>query len=179
MKIFKLSAVLLIICAIVAGILGGVNYITADKIAEQQAIKTAKAYAAVLASESYADVEFDKESFPTIDNIAEADNGQGYVVMTSFSGAQGKITMAVGVDRELKCTGISITKHSETSGLGANAASAAEVGVNFRSQFVGEGKDIAITKAGGNIEIIAGATITTEAVANAVAAAIAAVEAIL
>ena len=179
MKIIKLSAVLLIICAIVAGILGGVNYITADKIAEQQAIKTAKAYAAVLESENYTDVDFDKESFPTIDNIAEADNGRGYVVMTSFSGAQGKITMAVGVDKELKCTGISITKHSETSGLGANAASAAEVGVTFRSQFVGEGKDIAITKAGGNIEIIAGATITTQAIADAVAAAIAAVEAIL
>ena len=179
MKIFKLSAVLLIICAVVAGILGGVNYITADKIAEQQAIKTAKAYAAVLESENYADVEFDKESFPTIDNIAEADNGKGYVVMTSFSGAQGKITMAVGVDKELKCTGISITKHSETSGLGANAASAAEVGVNFRSQFVGEGSDIAITKAGGNIEIIAGATITTQAIADAVAVAITAVEAIL
>jgi len=179
MKIVKLSAVLLLICAIVAGILGGVNYITADKIAEQQAIKTAKAYAAVLESENYTDVEFDRESFPTIDNIAEADNGKGYVVMTSFSGAQGKITMAVGVDTELKCTGISITKHSETSGLGANAASAAEVGVNFRSQFVGEGKDIAITKAGGNIEIIAGATITTQAIADAVAAGISAVEAIL
>lgn len=179
MKIVKLSAVLLLICAIVAGVLGGVNYITADKIAEQQAIKTAKAYAAVLESENYTDVKFDKESFPTIDNIAEADNGKGYVVMTSFSGAQGKITMAVGVDKELKCTGISITKHSETSGLGANAASAAEVGVNFRSQFVGEGKDIAITKAGGNIEIIAGATITTQAIADAVAAVISAVEAIL
>lgn len=179
MKIFKLSMVLLLICAIVAGVLGVVNYITADKIAQQQAIKTAKAYAAVLESEGYTDVDFDREAFPTVDNIAAADNGKGYVVMTTFSGAQGKITMAVGVDNELKCTGISITKHSETSGLGANAASAAEVGVNFRSKFVGEGKDIAITKAGGNIEIIAGATITTQAITDAVAETIAAVEAIL
>ena len=36
MKIFKLSMVLLLICAIVAGVLGVVNYITADKIAQQQ-----------------------------------------------------------------------------------------------------------------------------------------------
>ena len=122
MKIFKLAMVLLLICAIVAGVLGVVNVITADRIAEQRAIKTAKAYAAVLESDSYTDMGIEKTAFPNIDAVAKADNGAGYVVMTTFSGAQGKITMAVGVDNDLKCTGISLISHSETSGLGANAA---------------------------------------------------------
>lgn len=178
MKIFKLSMVLLLVCAIVAGVLGVVDYVTRDKIAEQQALKTARAYAAVLEAENYTDVEFDKAVFPSIDNIAAADD-KGHVVMTTYSGAQGMITMAVGVDNDLKCTGISITAHSETSGLGANAASASEVGRNFRAQFVGQDEALATTKAGGDIEIIAGATITTNAVVNAVAESIAAVESIV
>ena len=33
---------------------------------------------------------------------------------------------AVGVDTDMKCTGISIISHAETSGLGAKAAAASE-----------------------------------------------------
>lgn len=177
MKIIKLSIVLLLVCAVVAGILGVVDFVTRDKIAEQQALKTARAYAAVLEAENYSDVKFDSDAFSTIDNIAAADD-KGHVVTTTFSGAQGMITMVVGVDTELKCTGISITSHSETSGLGANAASASEVGKNFRARFVGQDVGLATTKNGGDIEILAGATITTDAVVGAVAECIAAVESI-
>ena len=67
---------------------------------------------------------------------------------------------------------------SETSGLGANAASTAEVGVNFRKQFVGEDETVALKKAGGNIDALAGATITSRSVANATSAAIQAVKAL-
>ena len=175
-KILKLTIVLFLVCAIVAGVLGVVNELTKDTIAEQQRIKTERAYAAVLASDGYAEVDFDKAAYPSIDVISECTNGAGHVVMTTFTGAQGKITMAVGVDTDYKCTGISIISHSETSGLGANAASSAEVGVNWRAQFVGEDKTVAITKAGGNIDALSGATITSRAVAEATAAAIVAVE---
>lgn len=175
-KILKLTFILFLVCAIVAGVLGGVNELTKDTIAAQKAAKTAKAYATVLASESYTDVEFDAAAFPTIDNIAKADNGAGHVVMTTFSGAQGSITMAVGVGTDNRCTGISIISHSETSGLGANAASTAKVGVDFRAQFVGQDDTCAITKAGGEIDALTGATITSRSVANATAEAIKAVE---
>ena len=62
----------------------------------------------------------------SVNSIAKATNGSGYVVEVTFSGAQGNITMVVGVDNDYKCTGISIIEHSETSGLGANAASSSE-----------------------------------------------------
>ena len=86
------------------------------------------------------------------------------------------ITMACGVDNDFNCTGISIISHSETSGLGANAASSADVGVNWRAQFVGVGEDVKLTKAGGTIDALAGATITSRTVTETVADSIAAVK---
>ena len=175
-KILKLTFILFLVCALTAGILGVVNELTSERIAEQTRIKTEKAYASVLASDGYEEVEFDKAAFPSINSINKCSNGAGYVVTTTFSGAQGKIKMAVGVDNDYKCTGISIISHSETSGLGANAASSSEIGVNFRAQFVGQGEDIALSKAGGEIDALTGATITSKQVTKATATAIAAVE---
>ena len=176
-KIVKLTVVLFLVCAIVAGVLGGVNLITKDKIAEQDRIKTAKAYSAVLEASDYTDVDYDQATFMTIDRIVKADD-KGYVVTTTFSGAQGSITMAVGVDTDYKCTGISIISHAETSGLGAKAADQSEYGEWWRGQFVGQGDDVKLAKSGGAIDAITAATITSNAVAGAVAESIRAVEAL-
>ena len=178
-KILKLTVILFLVCAIVAGVLGGVNELTKDRIAEITAQKTAAAYAKVLEADSYENVEFNANDpiFANIDKISKAGD-EGYVVESTFSGAQGNITMATGINNDFKCTGISIISHSETSGLGANAASTAEVGVNFRNQFIGQGEDVALKKSGGEIDALSGATITSRSVANAVANAIKAVEAL-
>ena len=179
-KILKLTVILFLVCAVVAGVLGGVNELTKDRIAAINAQKTAEAYAKVLESEGYKAVDFDKSNavFAHIDSISKCTGGEGYVVESTFSGAQGNITMATGVDNDFKCTGISIISHSETSGLGAVAASTSEKGVNFRSQFVGQDENIALKKSGGEIDALTGATITSKSVTNAVAEAIRAVEAI-
>ncbi len=175
-KIVKLALVLFLVCAVVAGVLAAVDLITKDKIAEQDLIKTQKAYAAVLASDGYEDVDFDKAAFPTVDKVAKATGGEGYVVTTTYSGAQGSITMAVGVDTDNKCSGISIISHAETSGLGAKAAEQSEFGTNWRASFVGQGEDIALKKYGGEIDSITAATITSNAVVGAVSTCIQAVE---
>ena len=152
-KILKLTFILFLICAVTAGVLGVVNEVTKDRIYMQKNAKTIEAYSAVLASERYEELTFDKDAFPTVDVVSKASNGEGWVVQTTFSGA-----------------------HSETSGLGANAASTAEVGVNFRAQFIGQGEDIALAGAGGSIEALTGATITSEAVTKATATSIAVVK---
>lgn len=175
-KIVKLAFILFLVCAITAGVLGVVNEMTKDRIDEQNRIKTEKAYAAVLPAEGYEDLDLDLSAYSNIEKISKAAGGEGYVVETTFSGAQGNITMVVGVSNDLKCTGISIISHSETSGLGANAASTSEIGVNWRAQFVGEDKNVAIKKAGGNIDALTGATITSRSVAEATANAISVVE---
>ena len=179
-KIVKLAIVLFLVCAITAGILGAVYVITEEKIAYQNELKKTNAYAAVLPSDSYETVtSYDSAAIQEqykvkITAVSSCDDG--YVVESSFSGAQGTITMACGVSKDYKCTGISIISHSETSGLGANAASTAEVGVNFRAQFVGQGSDIALSKNGGSIDALTGATITSKSVTNAAAASIAVVK---
>ncbi len=178
-KIVKLALVLFLICAVTAGILGVVNNLTWERIDYLKHQKEYDAYAELVPSGTgYTEVEFDKEAFPTVNTIVQSNDMNGYVVTSTFSGAQGNITMACGVDNDLKCTGISIIEHSETSGLGAVAASSSEDGVAFRSQFVGQGADIALSKAGGSIDALSGATITSNAVTNATATSIAAVAAL-
>ena len=193
-QILKLTLVLFLICAIVAGVLGAVDLITRDKISAYQTAKSNAAKAAVMpvdlpeGQELYSELDLKALGIPTTINangqkikilsVSEANNGAGWVVETEFSGAQGTLVMMVGVDHDLSCTGISITKHSETSGLGANAASSAEVGVNFRSQFIGVLKTVQLKKAGGEIDALSGATITSRSVTNAVSAAIQFVEAL-
>ena len=182
-KILKLTLVLFLICAIVAGVLGVVDLITRGPINTYQTEKTDAARAVVLKSEGGYEPVLD-EAYTIVVNgqkvkitdIQKAKNGEGYVVTTEFSGAQGTVTMLVGVNNSLQCTGISIIKHSETSGLGANAASTAQVGQDFRAQFVGVTKNVQLKKAGGEIDALSGATITSRSVINATAAAITAVE---
>ena len=168
-KILKLAIVLFLVCAVAAGALGFVNNLTAPIISAQAQAKTAAAFASVMQADGYEEIEFDKEAFPTVDTIHRATNGAGHVVTSTFSGAQGNITLACGVDPDFKCTGISVIEHSETSGLGANAASTAEVGVKFRAQFVGQDESIALSNAGGSIDALTGATITSRSIAGAVA----------
>ena len=193
-KILKLTLVLFLICAIVAGVLGAVDMVTRGPINAYQTNKTNEAFSKVMpvhvpeGEQQYIPVDLKPLGLSTTINsngqkikilsVSKAADDAGYVVETEFSGAQGTIVMMVGVNRSLRCTGISITQHSETSGLGANAASTAEVGVNFRAQFKGVDEHVQLKKAGGEIDALSGATITSRSVTNATSAAIQFVEAL-
>ena len=174
-KILKLALVLLAVSVVVAGVLGVINELTYPVIDAQKQAKTAEAFASVLKADRFDEIEFDNPDFPTVLTVHKAE-GVGYVVTSKFSGAQGNITLAVGVDNDFKCTGISVIEHAETSGLGANAASTGEVGVKFREQFVGQDESIALSNAGGSIDALTGATITSRAITEAVATSIRAVK---
>ena len=174
-KILKLALVLLAVSVVVAGVLGVINELTYPIIDAQKQAKTAEAFSAVLKADRFDEIEFNNPDFPTVLTVHKAE-AVGYVVTSKFSGAQGNITLAVGVDNDYKCTGISVIEHAETSGLGANAASTGEVGVNFRAQFVGQDESIALSNAGGSIDALTGATITSRAITEAVATSIRAVK---
>ena len=62
--------------------------------------------------------------------------------------------------------------HGETAGLGAIAADKTTKGDAFRSQFVGMSGTISVSKDGGQVEAITGATITSRAVCNGINAAL-------
>ena len=169
-KVVKLSLILFLVSAVVAGVLGLNNFVTAEPIAEYQAEVTAKAYSAVMEFESYDEVEYTGDQSAVTKGCKTNDGN--WIVEAEVSGSQGMITVAVGVNADLSCNGISIIESSETSGLGSKANDDF-----FRDQFPGLTADQAkVTKDGGKVEAITGATITSKAVCSAVSAAIAAVE---
>ena len=168
-SMFKPGLMLLIVAAVAALILGFVNWGTAGRIAAIAEDTMNSAMQAVLPAASYTDTGF--EANGEIEAIYAAEGG-GWVVEVTESGSQGLITMMVGVSSDYVCTGISITESSETAGLGAIAGQQSEKGEAFRAQFVGQSGTVAVTKEGGSIDAISGATITSKAVCRGVTAAI-------
>ena len=168
MYILRLALTLLIITAVVAAALAGVNSITAPAIAELNAQKTQEAIELVLpgGGEEVTD-------FPAVDLVAKVYKGEnGYAVQTTPGGFDNTITMMVGVDNTGSVLGISIISHTETAGLGAVAAAGTPAGEAFRGNFVGKSGSVSVTKDGGEIDSITGATITSRAVCVGVNAAL-------
>lgn len=171
-QIIKLALVLFAVSAIMALALGLVNELTKGTIAMRAAETTKKAYASVTAelqADDYHEVKSEYKNDNTITKLCTATAGGqqvGYVAETTFSGAQGMITMVVGLDNDYNCTGVYVTKHSETSGLGAKAADTNEGA--WRENLVGQGDGMKLAKDGGDITAISGATITSRAVVTEV-----------
>ena len=163
-EIIKPAAVLLIITAIAAALLGAVESITAPAIAEQNAKTQAAAMQAVFAdAEEFAAVE-GFEPTGKIVAVYEAIAGgevSGYVINVKPDGFGGGIDTMVGIANDGTITGLKVLSHSETPGLGAKATED-----SFQSQFAGKSGNVAVTKDGGEINSITSATITSRAVAN-------------
>ncbi len=171
METFKPGLMLLLVAAAAALVLGFVNLFTAGRIAAIAEETMNQAMQAVLPSVSYIDTGWEDDG--EVNAIYTASDG-GWVVRVTESGSQGLVTMMVGVSSDYVCTGISITESSETAGLGAIASQQSEKGEAFRAQFVGQSGTVAVTKEGGTIDAISGATITSKAVCRGVTAALAA-----
>ena len=168
--VLRLALTLFLITAVVAAALAGVNSITKSIIDDYNAGKTQKAIEAVLPG------GFD-EQLQNFDNqgglVSKVYKGaNGYALEVLPSGFDNTITMMVGVDFEGKVLGISVVSHTETAGLGAVAAESTSKGEAFRAQFVGQSGSVSVTKDGGSLDAITGATITSRAVCAGVNAAL-------
>ena len=188
-QIVKLALVLLAVAAVIALVLGFVNDITKDPIRIYNENKTAEAYSNVMdgykTEEAKVLYDLNDDAFKDVQKVIEPNGNtitklvqtpNGYVAETEFSGAQGMITMVIGLDNDLNCTGIYVTKHSETSGLGAKAAETSEGA--WRDNLLGQGDGLKLKKNGGTVEAISGATITSTAVVKEVQTVINAVKAL-
>ena len=163
----RLALTLLAITAVVAAALAGVNSITKPEIEKLTAQKTQAAIEAVLPGGGEL-VEFPATALVSKVYASET----GYAVEVTPGGFDNTITMMVGVDKEGNVLGIDIISHTETAGLGAVADAATPAGVSFREQFAGKAGSVSVTKDGGEIEAITGATITSRAVCVGVNAAL-------
>ena len=188
--ILKVAGTLTVISLVVAALLGLVNSITKDKIAEIDAENTRIAMSAVAPEGS----EFGDKMEVTDDMVAAAatQNGKilelypvtnggadaGYVLKVSASGSQGTIVMMVGVDANKAITGISVVSHSETSGIGTKVVGNEpnSAGVPVLDQFIGL-SGAGSLNVGSNITAVSGATVSTKGITMGANAALAVVEA--
>ena len=168
--ILRLALTLLVITAVVAAALAGVNAVTEPIIDAITAQKTQAAIEAVLPGGGEA-----VESFPDETGLVKAVSvsDTGYAIQVTPSGFDGEIDMMVGVSKDGKVLNISIISHTETAGLGAVAAAKTSAGESFRGQFTDREGPLAVSKDGGTIDAITGATITSRAVTEGVNAALA------
>ncbi|MBR2889839.1 MAG: RnfABCDGE type electron transport complex subunit G [Oscillospiraceae bacterium] len=169
MYVVRLAGTLLLIAAIVAALLAGVNMVTAPIIEQLNYEKTQAAINAVLPGGGE-EIAFTDDT-GMVAKVYKSE--KGYAVQVQPAGFDGTIDMMVGIDHEGKILGISIISHTETAGLGAVAAAKTSAGENFRGQFVGESGSVGTAKRGtGTLDAITGATITSEAVCTGVNAAL-------
>jgi len=162
---FKMGIKLFLITAIAAFALALTQIITEEPIKVQAEKLSDETRASVLASaEEFESMEFDNESYPNILEIHKGlKDGEtvGYVIKTANNGYGGLIEVIVGIDSKGTVTGVRISEHSETPGLGAKAQEP-----KFYEQY--KGKSAGSSLANNEINAITGATVTSNAVTGAV-----------
>lgn len=185
------TLVLVIVTFVAVLALAVVNQVTREPIHQAEINARAKVYEAVypdaqgfdeiedtegLLEKSASVLENAGYSGCTINDVLSVKNGgsiAGYVIAaTSPSGYGGDVQIAVGITSDGKLTGFDVISHSETAGLGSKCAEP-----DFTSQFTGKTAAVLeYTKTGASadneIDAVSGATITTNAVTEAVNAAI-------
>ena len=170
MYVLRLALTLLLITAVVAAALAFVNSVTAPIIAQLKAEKTQAAIAQVLPGGYDEEITDYADATGLVSKVYKGANG--YALEVKPSGFDNTITMMVGIDNEGKVIGISVVSHTETAGLGAVAAENTSKGEAFRANFVGAAGSVSVTKDGGTVEAITGATITSRAICVGVNAAL-------
>jgi len=173
-EILKVGFILFAITAISALVLAVVNNFTAPVISENNRLAQDAAMRLVLQdAPGFVAVEYTPDAGSCVTEVFDA-NGIGTVVKVSPAGYGGKIDMVVGVDNNLKVTGVEIISQSETAGLGSNCTND-----SFKAQFIGKTENISVVKNGAKeneIDAISSATVTSKAVTKGVNDALAAVK---
>jgi len=96
--------------------------------------------------------------------IYKGDSIVGYTFETSRNGYSGAIDILVGINKDYTIRDVAILSHTETPGLGSRITEE-----KFTGQFISlDSGNIALSKDGGKIDAITGATISSRAVTEAI-----------
>jgi electron transport complex protein RnfG len=172
-----LAAYAAVACVMLAFVYAGTSKIIAGRVeADQQA--------------ALKEIFPDADSFEPVENVTSADPSVsvsnayaakrggtvvGMALKLSRASYAGPIVLLVGVSVDKRITGVKIMEHSDTPGLGANAASPSYFvdrakGITFYGQFAGKSVADPFTVKGDVVAITA-STITSRAVTASVKAA--------
>ncbi len=161
----RVAGTLTAICACIALLLAFVNNITSKKIADNNR-KVAEAAIQAIFTDFDSSEPLEGEFPLPVTGITAVNKGGmtiGYCIFTSTKGFGGQISLAVGVRVNETIAGVKVLGMSETPGLGTRTGED-----SFLSQFTDKTADITL---GGNIDAVAGATISSNAVFAGVKAA--------
>ena len=160
-NIAKPTLILTAICTVVTLLLAMTNMLTVNRIAQNAAKKAAESRKKVLAADEYKPLDAEGAVYGAYD-----ENGSmiGVVVTTVSSGYGGKIEVMTGIKSNGQVSGVNILSMEETPGLGARGKED-----SFLKQYKGmDNSNIAVSKDGGEINALSGATITSRAITRAV-----------
>lgn len=168
----KIFLPLLLICAVIAGIVSGVQVLTKGKIAENEA-KIAAANEEKknqYIKEVYGDTVFTviESNDNTVDDIRCSENGEYCVTVTSSGYNKKSIKAFVMFDKELVVLKVIVLSADETSGIGTKITN-----IDYLAEYIGTDKMLTL---GSDIDAISGATRSSNGLLNGVNTARAAVE---
>jgi electron transport complex protein RnfG len=184
----------LLIITVCAGLILGLVYaITLEPIEYQTELKATQARTQVLAqAQDFEEIDmdtlsYDPEEYSIVQKIfkgTDASGTAGYTFEIVTKGYSAGLTLTVGINSEGSITGVAIGSHEETPGLGANATKP-----EFLGQYTGPGP-FTVVKGGSasaeseaddvagastqaeagakDVQALTGATITSNAVTDAV-----------
>ena len=156
----------MLICAVIAGIVAGVQVLTKGQIAENDAAVAKKLEEEKLKSiaEIYgADKIFTlDESIPeTVDEIRRAESGEACVTLTCDGYQKKSIQLFVAFATDGSVLRVQVLSSKETTGIGTKVNES-----SYLSQYNGKNAPVAIGSDG--IDKIAGATLSSKAVVNGI-----------
>ncbi|MEA2036945.1 MAG: RnfABCDGE type electron transport complex subunit G [Nanoarchaeota archaeon] len=157
-EMMRLGITLMIVTLVASAGLAVTNHITSPQIEYQNELAVKRSLNKVIAADSFEKKQFYYDAY--IDG-----NLIGRVLEIEAPGYSSTIQALVGIDQNDEITGVDIVYQQETPGLGANIEKEP-----FLKQFIGMRKDsVKIKKDGGEIDAITGATISSRAIADAIA----------
>lgn len=162
-EMIKPTLVLFVICLVVTAALAYTYQVTAPLIAEINMKNANIARGEVMPQGQGAFSKVDVQLPDNVSDLYKANNGTGVVFTTTDKSFGGKITVMVGIDSQGAITGVKVTQHSDTPGLGTKAMT-----TSYLSQYQGK-KAITRTGEAGKTQIdaITGATLSSNGIFRA------------
>ena len=162
------AIVLVSIALIITLALAGTYSVANPKIIENQQ-KAADEARMQVVPEGDSFTEYDGKKVGGVIDCYIADNKAGMAIMSEYKGFGGAVKVMVGIDAKGEITGVTITEHAETPGLGDKAMKP-----DYLKQYKGISKVVGgHIKDDPDIDAVTGATITSNAVYNSIAEALA------
>jgi electron transport complex protein RnfG len=170
---FRLIIVLGLISAVAGGTLALVNSFTEPKIAAYKQLAEAQAYQEALPSATTfasapADLLAEVKKDPQLTGIADVKLGSkagrpvGWVCKAAVRGYSSDLVLLVGIGADAKLGRVIVLEHNETPGLGAKVAEP-EFIAQAAIRNSNPGQTLQVTKDGGSVQAVAGATISSRA----------------